>query len=263
MAWTSLRSASHPGVRLRKENNKMSSKIRITEIPFEAISLIWKRKGVLLQALLPAIFVAIAIVVIAHFFSDSESSALVKGIIYTLALIFITLVAVPIHKLVILGDNADLKFRISAIERKYALFFLGFWLTFGGLLFFAFSINSLLGNQRPAGLLGPQFFLLIAVSIGAVYSFSRLSILFPTIAVENRFDIKWAWEITRSNGWRMAVFLFVYPFLFGIVESLTGLVQVELLQFVLSTFLTFVTLILETAVISISYIQLTGKISEQ
>jgi membrane-anchored glycerophosphoryl diester phosphodiesterase (GDPDase) len=80
--------------------------------------------------------------------------------------------------------------------------------------------------------------------------------LFPATATNYRKDMKWAWEVTKGNGWRLLILLGVIPMLFGVMVGLFSGISTYLdavLNFIGSIFTVF-----EIAILSHVYKFLSG-----
>jgi hypothetical protein len=51
-----------------------------------------------------------------------------------------------------------------------------------------------------------------ASSLVAAYLFARLSLVLPAVAVDRQFDPRWAWRVSRGNGWRLVIVVFALPY---------------------------------------------------
>jgi len=83
--------------------------------------------------------------------------------------------------------------------------------------------------------------------------FSRLSVLYPAIALDQQPTAQWAWRITDANGWRLFVVVSLFP---GILWSLTNLFYRENGTFVadiIVDLLGFALLAVEVVALSFSY----------
>ena len=87
-----------------------------------------------------------------------------------------------------------------------------------GALFIASAVG--LANETAAGVSFYQELLFLLSSLPLALLVVRCFMLFPAIATERpHSDIKWSWNLTAGNSWRLALLLFVLPALF---EMLVG-----------------------------------------
>lgn len=66
---------------------------------------------------------------------------------------------------------------------------------------------DLMGSSRS------RYYTTLFLSIPATYIFARLSLVFPATALNKKTGLKWSWEKTCQNGWRMVVIVGLYPWL--------------------------------------------------
>ncbi len=59
-------------------------------------------------------------------------------------------------------------------------------------------------------------------SIPALYVFSRLCLVFPAMAIDDSVSLRWSWEKTRGNGWRIFAVVGLFPWL---IEKMIGLLS--------------------------------------
>jgi hypothetical protein len=59
-----------------------------------------------------------------------------------------------------------------------------------------------------------------AATIVALYFAARLCPLLPAIALEERWDLRAAWQRSRGNGWRLFAVVFLLPWVFGFTMGL-------------------------------------------
>ena len=94
-----------------------------------------------------------------------------------------------------------------------------------------------------------------------LYLFGRWSLLFPAIAVDLSGRIKWSWEQTRGNDWRMLVLVGFLPLTTAILGSLLSYgvpAPFSLVPVFLKEFAYFIVTPVEVAVVSIAFRELTN-----
>jgi len=52
---------------------------------------------------------------------------------------------------------------------------------------------------------------LTLATLPGAYVFVRLAFLLPATAVDQKRNLRWAWELSKGNGWRLVVLLWVLP----------------------------------------------------
>lgn len=58
---------------------------------------------------------------------------------------------------------------------------------------------------------------LTLATVPGAYVFVRLAFLLPATAVDQKRNLRWAWELSKGNGWRLVVLLWVLPMLIPLV----------------------------------------------
>lgn len=60
----------------------------------------------------------------------------------------------------------------------------------------------------------------LAITLATVpgaYVFVRLAFLLPATAVDQKHNLRWAWELSKGNGWRLVALLWVFPMFISLV----------------------------------------------
>lgn len=130
-----------------------------------------------------------------------------------------TIFAVVCHRLVLLDPISEASRVVPQWTKRESRFY--FWMMAFWGLFVAFSYGSaqvLMSDSIP----GDNFWLRFlggwfasACLVLAYYAFARLSVMFPATAVDATVNLKWAWELTAGNGWRLFLIVCALPMLFG------------------------------------------------
>lgn len=57
-----------------------------------------------------------------------------------------------------------------------------------------------------------------------MYVLCRLMMMFPATAVDRRPNLKWSWDLTEGNGWRILLATALLPgLIFGLIGAVLGL----------------------------------------
>jgi hypothetical protein len=115
-----------------------------------------------------------------------------------------------------------------------------------------------LGNlwPRDANLPAWSPVLEFLASLPALYLVARLSLVFPATAIDRHVGLRWAWRMSRGNGWRLVVVVTVLPWL---VSHLVGLLyrdEATAAEIVLLTVIGTALFALEIAALSVAYREL-------
>jgi len=198
------------------------------------------------------------------------------GLIVAASGLFAVLFAVTCHRLVLLPKaDKDQAFQFSAYWRliRFLLWVIGLSIL-EGLVSFPFSaamawfIDTYLLDEMAKGSgtvderFGSLSYLFTLSTLPAIYLIARVSVVFPSIAVDRPLSIGSAWSLTKGNGWKMAVIVFLFPWLlFKLIEFLptTGLGEWAWLATIPFVALVFV---VQISALSMSYGQLASAEAE-
>jgi hypothetical protein len=181
----------------------------------EAIQAIAKYWQALLKAIaVPALVLASANVVQA---GQMQGDQLDQGIPLSVFLSgalsfgFAMMIAISCHRLVILG--------VDSLPSAWGLFwsrretrFLGWSMLLPLIAFLPLVVLAILVGILVA-VLGPGFaavgLLALILLPFVMYALARLSLVLPATAIGQRPTLKGSWRLSRSNGWRLALVMFL------------------------------------------------------
>ncbi len=175
---------------------------------------------------------------------------------------FYALFAIVVHRTVILGSRSlpnKIGFFWSKRETRFMAWMVVLFLLTLFLLFLVGAVTALLGQLVRPTLTWMIISSLLAlfVWLTLVYVYTRLSMLFPAVAVGDHTDLERVWQLTDGNGLRMIaiVVLTVGPFwavAFGIGYHMPdGVVKT-----ILAVLLSFVVMLVSVCTVSVTYRQL-------
>jgi hypothetical protein len=90
----------------------------------------------------------------------------------------------------------------------------------------------------------------------ALCIFSRLFLVFPATAVDRRVNLKWAWRLSKNNGWRLAIVVAVLPWVLSSLVWLLYREDATVFEDVFIAFLGSAIIVFEVAALSLSYREL-------
>lgn len=150
----------------------------------------------------------------------------VVWLLYLFYLLAFSIFAVTCHRLILTEDEKGLFFvSFTFRQLKFAAWFIVVYAIYN-LAKFAVSIMLLKFGIEP-GALNPGstlHYVTVIASTPAMYIMARLSLVFPATAIDTNFGLKWSWQCTRHNGWRMVVIIGLYP---GLISTLLWLASRE------------------------------------
>lgn len=208
------------------------------EDTFKAIELglasINTNRSALIRALVLPVVIYLGIVILIQQGVVSEAGA---KIINFLLVVPISLIAITTHRIVLRGPESIPKWGINRIgwrEIKFAL-----------------SQYVILLFLIPAGLLFliPYIGWLCGILLGA-YMVGRLSLVFPSIAVDEKLDFVDSWYSTKEYQFMMFGVVAVFPFILGVFEFMLS--RIRGLEMVLHA-LSIVTTVFTVAALSAAF----------
>lgn len=166
-----------------------------------------------------------------------EISIYVVALVKVLLFIPTTLIAITTHKIILEGsDSIPEKGLFTFGERERRFIGYGILVVILILPTIAFAFIPKIGIFI--------FFILASIII------SRLSLIFPAIAIEKEMGLKESWDITSSHKMMMFSAVIVFPAVIGFAEYLIGLIPV---LWIVAEFLSLLTSVLVVATLSVAY----------
>ena len=83
--------------------------------------------------------------------------------------------------------------------------------------------------------------------------------IFPATAIDERPDIKWSWDISQGNGWRLVIIVGILPLATGLILYLLERTDSTLIEDLVLSLIYFIVLIIEIAAVSLSYQELSRE----
>lgn len=132
-----------------------------------------------------------------------------------------TLLAVRVHRIVLTGESVNQNwFRWTWRETR----FLG-WLV---VVYFYWTLLLIpvvvgVGVASDFKLVSQGVWVdalaITLASVPSAYVFVRLAFLLPATAVDQKHNLRWAWELSKGNDWRLVVLLWVLPLFIPLVHN--------------------------------------------
>lgn len=215
----------------------------------ETLSVVWDKRLGLFQAL---ILVSMALVGLEYLWATEPGYFSSMFYIIPYVILF-TLFAVTCHRIVLLGNTEVPKYGILSWSKRETRF-LG-W-TIVGYLFF--TLITMFVGVFVIPIITPNssteltYVISLAILVPGGYVLSRLSILFPATAVDERPNLKWAWNITSGNGWKLFLIVALLPQLVSAIYIFVDWPVHLIIQFAIGL-LTYALVAIEIAALSVSY----------
>ena len=200
------------------------------------------------------------------YFTDHLLPAFVKWLLCVAYGMLFTLFAVVCHRLVLLDPAAVARYPVPTWSLRESLFFMWmlavwFFYLISWVAFLTVAVNALMLASASARAAPSDWheWLEAGAKVPALYVFARLCPLFPATAVDRRVDLRWAWQLTRGNGWRLVVVVGVLPW---VISHLLGLLyrgDPTALETIVLSIAGTALFAVEVAALSISYRELTKE----
>ena len=226
----------------------------------ETLSVVWDKRIGLFQALILVSMALVGLELIYAYLLANEPS-IFSSMLYIIPYVMLfTLFAVTCHRIVLLGNTEVPKYGIFSWSKRETRF-LG-W-TIVGYLFFTLITMFVGVFVIPIITLDSSteltYVISLAILVPGGYVLSRLSILFPATAVDERPNLKWAWNITSGNGWKLFLIVALLPQLVSAIYVFVDWPEHLIIQFAIGL-LTYALVAIEVAALSVSYRFLNRKV---
>jgi hypothetical protein len=221
----------------------------------------WNRKAFTRALAVP--LALLATLVLTWYFTAKLLPAFVNILLCLVYVALFTLFAVTTHRLVLLNPDAVAKNSVPGWTRREGLFLgwmVGAWLLFIFAFFVVLTIAvNAVGFAFEDVMKTHLGWIETVAKVPALYLFARLSPLLPATAVDRRVDLRWAWELTRGNGWRLMVVVGVLPWALSWVTPLLYRSDATTVELVVLTVAGIALFAIEIAALSIAYRELTKQ----
>jgi hypothetical protein len=219
----------------------------------------WHRKA-FARALAIPLALLVAYTVAWYYLAAPYLPQFAMWLVWAMYGLLFTIYAVTCHRLVLLdAESVAKRWRPgwSWRETRFFLWVACIWLILmaGTWVILTVAVNAWM---YIAGSHGDGFeFVPHALKIVALYVFGRLCMLFPATALDRNANLRWSWELTRANGWRLLVIVGGLPFALTFLVDLLYRDEATTVEWLIVSVVTFALLAVEIAAISLSYRELT------
>jgi hypothetical protein len=227
----------------------------------EALLIIWRRRAKLLRALISAGLALAALDTAETYLTAEQSSWLLRASFAAAIAVVFTMFAVTCHRIVLLNETKVPRYGIYPWTPREMRFF--GWTIVGYIYFFIITMLFVLLSglvSAATGTLQSLSVILYLALLPGTYVFARFSVLLPATAVDEHRDLKWAWDITSGNGWRLVVIVVLLPLLSGAVVGFFEVERYPIVEFLINL-LSYALVAIEIATLSVSFRFLAEKFS--
>jgi hypothetical protein len=171
------------------------------------------------------------------------------------------LFAITCHRIALMGDEAVPHFGLRRWTLRESRYLGWSVIIFVIWLLFSFVVNSfyvsMVVSQVEAGARPETYqsykYWLAPFYIPVLYILSRLSVLCPAIALDQKVDAQWVWRLTVHNGWRLTLVVSLLPWVLYFVLNLLLRENASLTETIIVQLLGFIVLAVEVVALSFSY----------
>jgi hypothetical protein len=245
---------------------KSAAKLRVVKILFDAFTLVWFRRTDFMHALWLPFLLMIALTA-TFSFSKSNLPAGLGWIIVAAYYFLLVLFAVNCHRVVLLDSVGIQEWKVpkwSWRETRFLAWCAFFYVLAAlcgmvGMTIFVIIIGNittqLLGSSD---LKSSTWTVTSGYVIGIIYAyiFARLSIMFPSIAIDKNLSFQQTVKLTRGNGWRLVIIVSVLPWAIQIILSSLIREDYSFVEYMLWLIITCALLTVEITALSLSYREL-------
>lgn len=244
---------------------KTNEKLPIAKVLLGAFVLPWRQRQAFAKALaIPAL--ALVALTMVWQLAGSELSGLTNWLLYLVYGALFSWFAVACHRLVLIGP-APPELRWSQRQLRFFGWLAGVYLIYVAIsLLLTVVLGTLAANTidfgastASRGPLGWFWWAQLLASIAATYFLARLSLVFPAVAVDHRVHLRWSWERSKHNGWRLAVVVGLLPWVLSLVLAVLYREGASVPELALLVLLGVLVFVMEIAAFSLSYRALSGK----
>lgn len=246
----------------------MNNKLDVWQVVSGAFLIPWKNRATFTIALANPVLLIVALVVGWSYAREYVPAWLAWGLLFAHLTLF-TMLAVTCHRLVLLKLNhvhSLTALRWSMRETLFLGYLIAAYLIYNIVAYvfinlilipYNFALNSSDFNPRDKPPILAWFdYITLLGKIFAIYVFARLSLVLPAIAVEQKISFKRSWQLTRGNGWRLAIIVSGLPWILKNLLYLSYRENATIYEYVILALMTWSLTVIEIAAISLSYHEL-------
>jgi len=245
----------------------MPAPLPVIRIILNALQFVWDKKFRMVRALLipaAAIFVLEFTPHLTHWVSSDPSAsghALFGWLSFLIQTALYTLFAITCHRLALIGDPGVPDYGLLTCTKRELQYLGWFFVILVIGMLYSFVINSffvsMIISDVEAGASVESFestrHWLNLFYIPFLYILSRLSVLYPAIAVDQEVTARWAWRFTVRNGWRLTLVVGLLPCALYFLMKFLSRENATFVEYSALRLAGFVLLAVEIVALSLSY----------
>lgn len=252
-------------LRLLTMNSRKSLKLHVGNAILGAFWIVWNQRLTFVRAVAVPMFFVVALMVVWHETYESLPSEYNYLVWIGYAFLFV-LIAVKCHRIVLLAQHVGSAWTLPAWSRRETRFVAwGMVAWVAAILAFMFAttvtltITANLPGVAQTGDGERMKYVQYAGQLVYWYVFARFCLMFPAIAIDEKTNLRQAWESSRGNGWRLFAVICVPPYCISLFIGFLYRSEATLIEYLLLTAVGTLFLAVEIAALSLSYQQLASK----
>ena len=240
----------------------MPTPLSVSKIISGAFWFVWVMKWRMLRALIipaTAIFILKFSPYLINWVFSSASlwdNALFRSVDVIIQTAFYILFAITCHRLALIGNQSVPEYGMLSWTKRESNFLIWLFVVSiaGGITYQVISLPLLNISEASENNLGESYYL---AYIPTLYILSRLSLLYPATAVDRQVDLRWAWRLSKNNGWRLTIVVGFLPMFFVYLTDFLLRENATWIEYMIFQILGFIILAVEIVALSFSYKHLT------
>ena len=233
----------------------------VTDIISDAIKLVWLQSGFVLSRFFPFMIVLALIDWIGQVLFPEQSGSLMPFLFMLLSMLLGVVFAIACHRFALANTQTPIAFGWSPDHWRY------FWrgIQIGLIAALVIMVVMVVFGLMSPGLLGvggaegaapmisgPAIAVAILGLMVMMYVTARFSVTLPEIAIGQRSSLKRAWQLSKGNGSRLVVVVWIVPVTFALPFLAAYALDSSLMVFV-GALGTYVATLVSLITLSLSY----------
>jgi len=231
----------------------LDANLPVMDLLKEAVGILNSKRNALIQSFLPLILVMTSLNVGSQYLFGN--TPMVQLITSLFAAGLSAVVATGAHRMT-LCPNEDMypdgyfgRTQLRYIGRSIQISILAAVMCMPAMMVLVSAMTSGTEGQAPAA--GPVLFMVASV-MAAIYVSSRLMITLPEIALGVRTDFGRAWRMSKGNGSRMALVVWILPIIM-MIPALLLMAGGSLITLILGSLLSYIATLVGLVTLSLAY----------
>lgn len=245
--------------------DQMTNRLDVGKVVYGAFLVPWLHRRAFARALaLP--LAAMTSLALCSYYLIGHVPKSVHWLLYGAYWLVFVLFAVNCHRLVLLDPSEISRQWLPQWSMRQTRFLVWFVLVWGFcFLVAAWPVMTVLGTLilnipgpwRGSGVEDGWRWVVQAGQVVSFYLMARLSVIFPATALDRKVNVRWAWQRTRQNGWRLTLVVAALPWLLSHMVDFVYRGDATTLEAIALTFLGTALFAVEISAVSLAYRELT------